>query len=386
IKDLLFREETRVKELLEKEETRIQELLSLEETKLKEYKENHETLSAQNKTLEDSVRSLQERQAKLSMELQETEVKKGHIFKEYEAQKIFLNEKLEKEKSQMAKSEEQRLEEMRIEAAKRLQKMEQDIIDDIMRKKASLVKEIHVAIEREVVKLVEPAKWRSVSPTVEGHIMEALEGKVSTLSQSTATSSTKPVDLIKKRKNEKIRWVAMGLAMGAGLYFISQNVVQEVLRDRAPMQTMVSAEAKKRQEDLERRRFNPPQVEDIKDSYTDAVIYTRNFVEIYTEEDFQKRLYKATSQYLLKTWRVDEDKSIHVLSTATALVKELADKKNKIHPDFVKEGIEKMRQLEVETLARMKDILGSEVRVESFRRFEKNFYKEEVQRRTMAQH
>jgi len=104
------------------------------------------------------------------------------------------------------------------------------------------------------------------------------------------------------------------------------------------------------------------------------------------DQEFQQRLYKASAQYLLKTWRIEEEKSLQVLSAANALVKELQDRKVKIHPDYIKEGIEKMRLFENQTVARMKDILGSEVRLESFRRFEKNFYREEVDRRRMAQH
>jgi hypothetical protein len=74
---------------------------------------------------------------------------------------------------------------------------------------------------------------------------------------------------------------------------------------------------------------------------------------------------------------VDEDKSIQVLSMASALVKELNEKKEAIHPDFVKEGLLKMRALEKSTLDRMKVALGSEVRLESFRRFENKFYEQE---------
>lgn len=366
-------------------ETKLKDLLTAEEQKTREYQTQQKTLTQQNKTLEDSLRQLQEKQAQLAMDVRDIEAKKSHLFKEYEAQKIFLNEKLEKEKSQIAKSEEERLEEMRLEMSKRLQKMERDLLDDVLRRKELMVKEIHAAVEKEVVRVMEPTQWRDLSGAVEKHIHEAIEGRVASLSQSTATTQ-KPVDLIKKRKSEKLRWATMGLAMGALAYFVSQVVVEQVAKDQNPMQTRVQAEAKKRQEDLEKRRFNPAQAEDLKDSYTDAVIYTRNFPEIYTDSLFQQRLYKSASQYLLKTWRVDEDKSIQVLSMATALVKELTERKAKIHPDFIKEGIEKMRATETETLARMKDILGSEVRVESFRRFERNFYREEVQRRRMAQH
>ncbi|WP_413944292.1 FHA domain-containing protein [Bdellovibrio sp. HCB-162] len=385
LKELHDTEDVRLKALYEKEDTRIKERLTEEETRVKEHRGQLQTLTQQNKTLEDAVRSLQEKQAALSMDVRDIEAKKTHLFKEYEAQKIFLNEKLEKEKSAMVKTEEERLEEMRLEMSKRLQKMERDLLDDVIRKKENLIKEIHAAVEKEIVLLMEPTQWRNISASVEEHIKEAVEGRVASLSQSSVTSA-KPVDLMKKRKSEKLRWASMGLAMGALAYFVSQVVVEKVSGDQAPMQTLVQNEAKKRQEELEKRRFNPAQAEELKDSYTDAVIYTRNFPDIYTDQQFQQKLYKSASQYLLKTWRVDEDKSIQVLSTATALVKELTEKKGKIHPDFIKEGIEKMRGLETETLARMKDILGSEVRVESFRRFERNFYKEEVQRRRMAQH
>ncbi|WP_374078791.1 FHA domain-containing protein [Bdellovibrio bacteriovorus] len=385
VKNLLEDEATRIKELHDTEETRVKEILSLEESKLKEYRGQQQTLAQQNKTLEDSVRGLQEKQAQLSMDVRDIEAKKTHLFKEYEGQKIFLNEKLEKEKSAMIRTEEERLEEMRLEMSKKLQKMEQDLLDDVIRKKATLITEIHAAVEKEIVTMMEPSQWRNISASVEEHIKEAIDGRVASLSQSTVASA-KPVNLMKKRKSEKLRWASMGLAMGALVYFVSQVVVEKVSGDQAPMQTLVQNEAKKRQEELEKRRFNPAQAEELKDSYTDAVIYTRNFQEIYTDQQFQQKLYKSASQYLLKTWRVDEDKSIQVLSTATALVKELSEKKSKIHPDFIKEGLEKMRGLETETLARMKDILGSEVRVESFRRFERNFYRDEVQRRRMAQH
>nr|BFD58866.1 hypothetical protein CKG001_09730 [Bdellovibrio sp. CKG001] len=349
---------------------------------LKDLQVSHEELEKQKTSLETSLKSLQEKQAHLTMDVHDIESKKTHLFKEYEAQKIFLNEKLEKEKSQMARSEEERLEELRLEMAKKMQKMERDLLDDVIRKKSSLVKEIHAAIEKEVVMLMEPEKWRNISQSVENHITEAIEGKVATLSQS--SMAEKPVDLMKKRKSEKMRWVTLGLAMGAIGYFVSQIVVNKVIRDQTPMQTMVSLEAKKRQDELEKRRFNPAQAEEIKDTYTDAVIYTRNYLDIYTDAQFQQKLYKAASAYLLKTWRVDEDKSIQVISASNALVKELAEKRAKIHPDFIKEGIEKMRELENQTLVRMKTTLGSEVRLESYRRFEKNFYMEEVKRRRMA--
>ena len=366
-----------------------QQLVAALKTKDEDVKaltKSQQELTAQQKKLEDDCKRLTEKQAHLSMDIHDLESKKDHLFKEYEGQKIFLNEKLEKEKSQLAKSEEERLEEMRLETSKRLQKMEQDLLDDIIRKKTNMVKEIHALVEREIMKIMEPAQWNLISPQVEQQIQEAVDGRVASLSQSSVVNPDRPVNLLKKRKNEKLRWATAGLAMGALVYFFSQVAVQKVSEDKAPLRTIAAAEAKQRQDDLERRKFNPPQAEEIKDSYTDSVIYTRNYPEIYLDNNFQQRLYKATAQYLLKTWRIDEDRSLQVLSASNALVKELVDRKAKIHPDFIKEGLDKMHLFENQTLARMKDLLGSEVRLESYRRFERNFYKEEVQRRRMAQH
>ncbi len=372
-------------EAVQNQATETTKKLSEENEQFAVVSKTHQELATTQKKLEEDYKKLQERQAHLSMDIHDLDSKKDHLFKEYEGQKIFLNEKLEKEKSQIMKSEEERLEEMRLETSKRLQKMEQDILDDVIRKKATMVKEIHSLVEREIVKLMEPKQWSLISAQVEHQIQEAVDGRVASLSQS-SIASAKPVDLMRKRKSEKMRWATAGLAMGALVYFISQVAVEKVSEDKSPLRTIAAVEAKKRQDDLERRKFNPPQAEELKDSYTDSVIYTRNYPEIYLDNQFQQKLYKATANYLLKTWRIDEDRSLQVLSASNALVKELLDRKTKIHPDFIKEGLEKMHIFENQTLARMKDLLGSEVRLESYRRFERNFYKEEVQRRRMAQH
>lgn len=379
--------EKRQAELTERskyEEARIGQLIKDEEEKISELQIAQKNLSAQKKNIEQALSDLQEKQVQVTMDIRDLDLQRVQLLREYEAQKIILNEKIEKEKSQMASATEERVEEMRLELSKKLQKMEQDLLDDVIQKKVSLGKEIYVSVEKEILKLMETSQWRKVSSTVEKNIHEAIEGKIATLSQSTA-SSVKPVDLMKKRTSEKLRWATGGLAVGALAFFVSEIVLEKVRKDQTPMQTRVLDEAKKRQEELERRRFNPPQVAEVKETYVDSVIYTQKFVEIYADQDYQNRLYKAMSVYLLKTWRVDEEKALQVLAAANALIKELVMKKAAIHPDFVKAGLEKMHGLEKETLTRMKNILGSEVRLESFRRFERNFFKEEAQRRRMAQ-
>src|SRR5690606_11999213 len=128
------------------------------------------------------------------------------------------------------------------------------------------------------------------------------------------------------------------------------------------------SEAKK---DLERRKYDPKQTSEVKSSYVDAVIFTKDFTSTYLNPEFQEKWNKEATSYLLKTWRLDEDKSAKTLAMAAALVSDLAERREKIHPDFVKKDIAKMREIEKETLGRMKKELGSEVRLESFKKFEK---------------
>lgn len=385
IKTWVADEESKLKDKVEAEEVRLKNFVQVEEEKLVKLQASNKDLEGSKELLEKAVRVLAQKQAELSMDVNGIESRKDHLFKEYESQKVFLNEKLEKDKSQMAKTEEQRLEEMRVETSKRLKKLEQDLIEDVIRRKESIVKELFNVVEKEVVSHMQAPQWRAISKELEFKMMDALEGKVANISQNTATMG-QPQDLMKRRKKEKLQWAFSGVAAGLALFFVAQVGYQKVISDNTPMQTMVQREVQSRKDDLERRRFNPPQSEELKETYTDAVIYTRNFPEVYADQEFQQKLYKSVSQYMYKTWRVEEEKSIQVLAASRAVVKELQDRRGQIHPDFVKEGIQKMRELELESLERMKTILGTEVRVDSYRRFERNFYKEEMQRRRMASH
>ncbi|KYG61620.1 hypothetical protein AZI86_18120 [Bdellovibrio bacteriovorus] len=385
IKTWVADEENKLKQKIEAEEVRLKNFIQVEEENLAKLQAANKDLEGNKELLEKAVRVLAQKQAELSMDVNGIESRKDHLFKEYESQKVFLNEKLEKDKSQMAKSEEQRLEEMRVETSKRLKKLEQDLIEDVIRRKESIVKELFNVVEKEVVRHMQAPQWREISKELEFKMMDALEGKVANISQNTATMA-QPQDLMKRRKKEKLQWAFSGVAAGLALFFVVQVAYQKVISDNTPMQTLVQREVQSRKDDLERRRFNPPQSEELKETYTDAVIYTRNFPEVYADQEFQQKLYKSVSQYMYKTWRVEEEKSIQVLAASKAIVKELQDRRGQIHPDFVKEGIQKMRDLELESLERMKTILGTEVRVDSYRRFERNFYKEEMQRRRMASH
>jgi hypothetical protein len=106
------------------------------------------------------------------------------------------------------------------------------------------------------------------------------------------------------------------------------------------------------------------------------LIYTRGYLDIYLSEDFQQKLYLATAAYFLQQWKVPEEKTIQAVSANASLVQALFNQKEQMHPDFVKDGIQKMRQLETANAARVKEILGSQVKQQALSRFERKFYQE----------
>lgn len=334
-------------------------------------------LYADSKNLERKNKELQESLGRFGLDIKSAEEQKRQIEGELIQHKSQIRERLEKEHQVASKESEERLQEAQLEMSKRLQKLERDMLEEIMERKDTLVKDIIVIIETRIASVLEPSKWDQVSGQIFEGISETIEGKAVTFTQEAGTPK-QSASLLRKKKKENYRWAGAGAMAGLLVALLGFHTYNRILSDKNPMRTLAAEETRRRQEDLEKRKFNPVQVADIKDTYVDAVIYTSGYVGAYQNSDYQQKLYKAASAYLLKTWRVDEDKSIQVLSISSALIKELNEKRQGIHPDYVKDGIAKMRALEKDSLDRMKVILGSEVRLESYRRFEKKFFENEI--------
>ncbi len=94
----------------------------------------------------------------------------------------------------------------------------------------------------------------------------------------------------------------------------------------------------------------------------------------YLDEEFQRKWLRAATSYLLKQWRIEEEKTIEILGSVNSLIKTLDEKRQSIHPDYIEDGLAKMNELEMKSASHLKDMLGSEVKYQAFRRYEKRFY------------
>ncbi len=294
-----------------------------------------------------------------------------------DADLLKLRAKLEEDKGKLMKEEKHHLEEMKLETARRVKKLEDQLIEELQAKKERLGREISLMIET----------FLTENPYAQGKALRPLQDKMSKLIDAQLVTLSKDPGAADKQKSlvelkgrEKNRSITMGLVVGMAIAFGGQSIYRKIKAETAsPMQRKVAAASEERKKDLEARKFSPDQSKELRATYADSVLYTDGFVRNYQSEEFQRKLLPATAKFLLKTWRVDEDKVIQLLAASNALVKGLNDRREAIHPDFIPQGIEKMKELEAETAAHMRQILGSQVRYESFRKFERKFYEQNVQ-------
>jgi transposase len=142
---------------------------------------------------------------------------------------------------------------------------------------------------------------------------------------------------------------------------------------KSPMQTELASERERQKQDLENRKYDPPQTDQLQDSYVDCVLFTKGYARRYLDQNFQVAWTKALSLHLYKTFQLDEDKSLKAIARIDAMIKTLEERKANIHPDFVKQDIEKLREIERTTMAEVATDLGSQVRLEAFKKFERQF-------------
>ena len=345
-----------------------------------EMREENEKLKTENASLvalESKREDLAKQVAKLEIQLAEAE--RQLPARLAEDQGVF-----EKESSRRRTALEEQLNQMRLAEMERLRRERAEAVESIARERERLGKKILVEIQQAAVANMPVDQWRAAAGAVETAIQENL--KLHSLSAG-AEESLSPLiaQVATNRKRQRLVYSLQGFFTGMLVLVAGWQAVHQVFNDEDPVKAQAEENARRIQEDLERRKFNPPKDGELRANYVDSVIYTQGFAEKYRDAEFQKHWMKKASTYFLKKWKVQEESVIQVLSATATLVAMLAERKEAIHPDHVQEGLKRMNELEAETLAQVKELLGSEVRVEAYKRLEKKTYLEFFSTRMPAQ-
>ncbi|MBX3033305.1 MAG: FHA domain-containing protein [Bdellovibrionaceae bacterium] len=365
------------------QEIRYREMLAndaKEKSELSDVKETMIRLQREGDQQRAEIEALKNRAAEKNKELEQAGLRLSAVKeqlqqaeKEHEARQAQMKTRLAEEEESLRRAEEERLQQLQLETTRKVERFEKELLADLGKRRQLVEKEILLATELAVKNAGKDVDWSSLSPSLHAEISNILSGQPTTLKPGSAAKEARR-QLFAGRGRERASWLVSGLAFGVLALWGAQTALMKVNEDKSPMTRLMASEREARIRDLEERKFNPPQDPEIKATYTDSVLSTSRFAEIYLDESFQREWFKAASAYLFKTWRLDEDRSLQALSAASALVRALAERKEKIHPDFVKEGIAKMQEQERETIERLREILGTQVRLESFKKFEAQFF------------
>lgn len=328
--------------------------------------------------------ALESKRADLAGQVTKLEKQAADHEREHGARVAENQSAFEKESSKRKSALEDELTGLRLAEMERLRRERAAALETISRERERLGQKILVEVQSAAVSSIPVENWRAVAANVESAIQENL--KIHALSVGSDENLTPLISQMSaSRKRTRLVYTLQGFFAAFLVLAIGWRVTQQMTQDADPVKSAAEEESRRIKEDLERRKFNPPQDDEVRATYADAVIYTRSFVQNYQSADFQKEWLKKASSYFLKKWKVQEESIVQVLSATSTLVATLAERKEAIHPDHVQEALKKMNELEEETLTKVKDILGSEVRLEAFKRLEKKTYNDFYSGRAPAQ-
>jgi hypothetical protein len=344
--------------------------------KTEQAREQAKEIVADKNKLEAQLKSVQEQLVRMNSELEkQTELKDTQI-RAFENELIARKIKLEDEFAALKKSEEAELKEHREEELRQWKTLKEQMLSDLYNTKQAISQDVAMQIEKVLVNDLSSEKLRGHIATFKSLIDASIDEATASMSSKVNADSVAPRLALPRKKSMGMKWAVYASVFGAVALWTSQEAYQYIQSRKSPMTDAIENAAQEKRRDLEARKFNPPQVIDLKDNYVDAVIYTKGYKDRYLSDDFQKKLYLAASAYFLKQWKVPEEKTIQAVSANASLVQTLFNQKDGIHPDFVKDGIQKMRQAETANANSVKQILGSQVKQQALSRFERKFYQD----------
>lgn len=218
----------------------------------------------------------------------------------------------------------------------------------------------------------------TIKPKIEADIFSFAEVSIDSAEQESFVSKT-------QTRNRGLRRVAWASATALIILLCLPVTHQMIGRIFENAKNSSSAqEFAKRMEGKRNTRFIPPQSADWFPSYVDSVLYSKNYVEQKLDSKIQDKWFKEIQDRMFKEQKVPEDVVIKLVSLEAALITQLKEQKDSIHPDFIGISIGQMRSSEAEAVEKMQAQLGSEDKYKAYLEYSKAFYDQQVSLRLPA--
>ena len=124
----------------------------------------------------------------------------------------------------------------------------------------------------------------------------------------------------------------------------------------------------------QKHTFTPETTVDYKPTFTENVVYTTDFEKVMDNEEFQNDWILKVHDFMVKDLELSEDVAISYISSEGTLIKELANARKDLHPQYLDVGMKKLTDLETTHLGWLKEKITDPAKMEKFADFRKNYY------------
>jgi hypothetical protein len=132
-------------------------------------------------------------------------------------------------------------------------------------------------------------------------------------------------------------------------------------------------EAAQRANDLS-AEFNPEMVDEYKASYTERVMYTKDYLRLENDPGFKSQWHLELEEFFVDKLRLTETDMVPFVAREAALIKELGEAREAINGNFVDEGKARLQEIEANFFQRVKDGGLNQKQIDQIMQFKKKFF------------
>lgn len=363
------------------------------------------SLQAQSEQLKTSASALQNQMALTKKDLEQVELQKRETIREWEKIKqetdtlrdrsaIEINEMKAKAYNQAAdlkKKESDSFAQLRIEEMARIEKLRTEAFDEIDRLREKYKQEIFARVEATLLPILKseverrappgspPQVWMETMAKVKDVIYATVEEESFRLTgMAKVNESPLHIEVQTKRFKKGFIWATVGIvAIIAVTYKINPELILRFGRNLSSTndrgETAAESMSRRQRDARSNIKFSPNKVEELKGSYTDCVLYTRDYTKFRkdTEADWMKLI---STKFRDET-KVDEDVLVQAVAKDLTIVETLQNKYDEVDTNFVEVGIRRMNDYEADAVEQLKTLLGSEANYKKYHLMFSEFFK-----------
>jgi pSer/pThr/pTyr-binding forkhead associated (FHA) protein len=336
--------------------------------------------SKKSQATREELTKLEERHAVLLRGYADLEQKKKSIQDEISVETKRATDKLQDAVRDFQKQRDAKIQALIEENDKEAARLKSELVKSVQDQRFRMAQVIHQRLWKRLLQTLSEDQFEKLDEVSLDEINEGIQEHLASYSTEPTANLVSQKTAMQRQQRRNSKWLALGLTMGLAIGGAAYTV-QEHLR-AADLNAVLAKEQSQRSEELAARKYQPAQDLRVRETYADSVIFTQNFVQIYSDDDVQARWVKVATQYMYKQWKVDEEKTVEAISMLRTLVQVLESQRQKIHPDFVQQGRKKMDEHEEQTIQKVREVLGTAVKFEAYRRLEMKFISDELGKKT----